>query len=282
LFSAIAYAEDASGGITTFSQDWAVNFIINYNMGIFGRFDSPDEYRTDKPFNVGLGIRYKTISAQASTALSFTQPLANPLFNSMSYDFEIDSYFDKVYYRAYFKRYSNLYEYNSSETQTLDIHSSGVMAAFVHNNENHSLSSVIKLDKRQNTSSGSLLYGFGIFHSSIHSLGHSPAETISKYNDRQHFLYFGPSVGYSYTWLFNNGIFLNLAFVHFSTLAININSGKPLYIPKVEPLIVVGHHNNTWSVNLKLMDYSAFIIWGKNDYDILTLASMTILFSKRF
>jgi hypothetical protein len=240
-------------------------------MGAFRASETP-EYRTDKPFNVGLGMRYKYVSASISVPLLF-----DDIFNIWSFDFELDSYFDKVYYKAYFKSYQNLFIPDIDAADRLDIHSSGLMASFVHNH-NHSLSSVNKLDRKQNISNGSLLYGFGIFHTSLFS----PTETIMKFNDRQHLLYFGPSIGYSYTWVFQNNIFLNLSLVHFSTLSIHLNTEKWLYVPKFEPNIVVGYHHDTWSANLKMMNYTDIIIWNNQNVDILALVSVTLLFSKRF
>jgi len=240
-------------------------------MGIFDNYDSPQS-RTDKPWDIGLGIRYKNISASFSVSVPFVNQ-----FNLWSYDFEISSYFDKIYFEAYFKRYPNFIINKTGEQNDFDIHSSGIMATFLHNNKNHSLGSVNKLDKKQNLSSGSLLYGFGIFHSSLYS----NTGSIEKYNDRQFLLYFGPSIGYSYTWVFQTGIFLNLSLIHFSSPAVNINTGNWLYIPQISPKIIFGNHYNTWSANLKLTNHSAFMIWGNNYIDALTFISITIMISKR-
>ena len=269
LLSSIIFAEE---NISTFDEKWAFNLFGYYNMGIFGEFGS-SPHTTDEPWEIGLGLRYDTISASLFIPLSFNQPS-----NIWPFNFEIDSYFNNVYYEAYFKHYSNMNVQNANDHDKLDIYSSGITATFLHNNKNYSLSSVIKLDKKQNVSGGSLLYGFGFFHSSLHSA----TDMANKFSDRQNLLYFGPSIGYSYTHIFNNGVFLSTSLVHFSNPTINLNSGKWLYILQLEPKIVVGHHHDTWSMNLNIMDRSAFIIWDKYDLDTLTLFSMSIMFSKRF
>jgi hypothetical protein len=264
-----AYPDD---NITFFDENFTISFFSKYNMGIFEDFDS-SQYRTDRPFDIGFGIRYKKFSAQVSVSISTEE-----LFSTNVFDFEINSYFDNIYFETYFKSYPHLYVEGTNIQSEMSIYSLGIMATFVHNHRNHFLSSVIEMDKKQNNSSGSLLYGFGIFHSSINSTN----EAIKKFNEEQHLLYFGPSIGYSYTWVFGNGIFLNTSLVLFANPGININNSKLLFIPKFEPKIVFGHHSNTWSINLKMMDYSAFIIWDKGDFDILTFVSVTIMFSKRF
>ena len=269
LFSYTAYAENS---IAAFDEDWAVNLLLNYKSCVFENSLDSVEYLGERPWDIGLGLRYKNTSAQLSVPLFWGEP-----FKNWSYDFEIDSYFDKIYYEAYFKHYPNLIIQDTDKQNKLDIYSSGIMATFIHNNENHSLSSVVKLDKKQEISSGSLLYGFGLFHSSLYST----TKKIDRYSDRQHFLYFGPSIGYSYTWVFDSGMFLNLNCVAFVNPAININTGKWLCIPQVEPKIVIGHHNAAWSINLNMMNNSAFMIYDKKDIDTLLMVSVKIMFSQR-
>ena len=269
LFSIKLYADDY---FTSFEEDFAINIFTKYNMGIFTDINHP-EYRTDKPFEIGIGIRYKTISAKLSVPILF-----NDIFNIWAFDFEMDAYFDNIFYEAYFKHYPYFFIEDTDKQSDLSIHSSGIMATFVHNNKNHLLSSVMSLDSKQNISSGSLLYGFGVFHSSIFST----EELQERYNERQHLLYFGPSIGYSYTWVFRYGVFLNSSLVFFANPGINISTGNWLFIPQFEPKIVVGHHNNTWSANLIMKNNAKFIIWNKDDIDILTLVSITVTFSKRF
>ena len=269
LFSTILYAENT---VSDFEEDWALSFFVNCKMGIFNGLESI-EYSTDAMWYIGFGLRYKTISAQLSMSRSTFDE-----FNFWSFDIELDSYFNKVYYEAYFKRYQDLIAQEISQNDRLDIHSSGIMAKFLQNNENHSLSSVNKLDKIQNISSGSIIYGFGVFHTSFFS----STGSISKYENRQHLLYFGPCIGYSYTWVFGNGFFLNPSLFLFLNPGINISTDNWLFIPQLEPKIVVGYHHDTWSANIIMKNNAQFMIWNRNDIDILTLVSISVVFSKRF
>ena len=264
LHSTKIYAEEA---ITEFDENMAINFFGNYKMGVFAQNDSK-EYATDLPWNGGVGIRYKDISAQISVPVSF---------NDWAFDFEISSYFDKIYFEGFLKHYKKLYDEDFNEQSDLDIVSSGIRATWVNNHTNHSLSSVLRMDKKQNASSGSLLYGFGVFYSSIHS----KMERIERYIERQHLMYFGPSIGYSYIWVFSNGIFINLSLNLLPNLGINTNKDRLLFAPQWEPRIIFGHHNHTWSINLIMMNNCTVLLWNKNDYDMLQLISVTIMFSKR-
>lgn len=250
----------------------AANFFLNFRMLTFKEFDSP-EYISDKPWDIGLGLRYKNIFASFSLPAPFIkQP------KRLGYDIEISSYFERAYFEAYSKRYPNLIEQDSNEYSDVDVDSSGIIVIFLQNSENHSLGSAIKLNKKQNQSSGSLLYGFGIFHSSLYSTN----GTIEKFSDKQNLLYFGPGLGYSYLWTFKNCAFLNISLLSFMNPGININTDRWLFIPQLQPRIVIGHHNDTWSANLTMMNNAKFIIWNKDEIDSLTLISISIMFSKRF
>jgi hypothetical protein len=265
FFNFPVYAED---NIQYFDEKFAIDANLNFNYGVFNRED--EVYSTNRILNVGLGFRYKYFSF----AIAFPIP-----FNVASFDFEINPYFDKIYYHAYIKYYQDFYTGNSSEKSGLDVFSSAITATYVANHENHSLSSVISLDKKQTVSNGSFLYAFGTFFSSIYSTD----ETMDDYTGkRQNLVYFGPGIGYSYTWVFENDIFLNLSTVVFTNLGINTNTKDFSFIPQLEPHLVFGQHKNTWSFNIKIANNSEILLKGLNYFDILTLNSFTATVSKRF
>ena len=257
------YAEET---IQYFNEKLTISFLLNYNYGSF--YQDNTEHITVRPVNVGFGVRYKNISASASFPIPF---------KDTSFDLEINPYFERIYYHAYFKYYQDFYKRDQDEKSDLDILSSAITATYVLNHENHSLSSVINLDKKQTVSSGSFLYSFGTFFSSIFS------ETIENYHERrQNLLYFGPGIGYSYTFVFENDMFLNLSVVVFTNAGINLNNKEWSFIPQLEPHIVFGQHKKTWSFNIKIANNSEFILGEQSNYDILTLSSISAVLSKRF
>jgi len=259
------YAEDS---IQYFNEKLAISSTLNYNTGFFSQEDVA--YSTTKPLNVGLGFRYKNFSASISSPVPF---------KDTSFDFEINPYFDKMYYHAYIKYYQDFYANNTNEKSGLDILSSAITATYVVNHENHSLSSVINLNKKQTVSNGSLLYAFGAFFSSIYSTD----ETMNDYNEkRQNVVYFGPGVGYSYTWVFENDMFLNVSMVIFTNTGINMNTKELSLIPQLEPHLVFGQHKKTWSFNVKIANNSEVILKDQTHFDVLTLSSFSAVISKRF
>jgi hypothetical protein len=269
LNTGLLFAEDT---IVPFAEKIALNFSGKYNMGIF--YQQSAGYSTDKPWDIGLGIRYKNLEAQAYIPISF---------NDDSFDLALNFYFKKMYYETYIKRYTSFYINSDDETAKhenarLDIMSSGIMAGWIHNYENHSLRSVFSLSEKQTASSGSFLYGFGVFYSSIYSQNMA----MPRYNERQHIVYFGPTAGYSYTWIFKHGIFLNLALNLGANLGININDTKTLFIPQINPKISLGHHNTSWSINAVMGCNASLLLWDIGNFDTITPATMGITFSKRF
>jgi hypothetical protein len=293
------YAEDSitednittEESITTFDKDWTFSLFSNYNLGLFTQTDT-SQYRTNKPWDIGLGLRYKIFSAKISFAIPITAlPNAEPSptkssSTKPSFDFEFASYFDKMYFEAYIKYYRDYYVRDTSEPGGLDTLSSGVMATYVQNYKNHSMSSVIKLDKKQNISSGSFLYSFGAFLTSLYST----SEKISNYHERQNFIYFGPGIGYSYIWVFENGLFLNASLILLTNAGYNITAEKWLFIPQMEPNFVVGYHQATWSFNIRVMNKTTVLLGNtaflanpvELDFNVLTLMTISIMFSKRF
>jgi hypothetical protein len=274
LNAGLLFAEDPVDGDTIyqFPQKWAVSLSSKYNMGIFQQ--QPASYRTDKPWDIGIGLRYKNLAAQGFIPLSL---------KGGSFDIAVNFYLKKMYFETLIKRYQNFYINGDDNTVGnedigLDVMSSGILAGWVHNHTNHSLRSVYTLSEKQTASSGSFLYGFGVFYSSLYSQG----GIIPRYNERQHIVYFGPAAGYSYTWIFKHDLFLNMAFTVGTDLGININDTKLLFIPQINPKIVFGHHNNSWSINTVMGNNTSFFLWSSRNFEILIPVTISVTFSKRF
>ncbi|MHC6203676.1 DUF4421 family protein [Breznakiellaceae bacterium SP9] len=268
LFAAhFAFSEET---ISTFDEKFALNVYGNYSMGIFDQNQAQYSYVTEELVKIGLGFRYKAFSAGLSIPINL---------NFTSMDLELSTYFEKVFFELHLKHYQNYYvDNNTYENTDFDIISAGIMAGWVHNNQHHSLSSIYDLDKKQNISSGSLLYGFGVFYTSIYS----ESNEIEHYNERKHIIHFGPMGGYSYTLVLSYDIFVNIGIFGGINLGMSTTENKILFIPQVRPKIGFGHHSGTWSINMIFGGNAAFIIWDKSDYDILQPVTMKIMLSKRF
>jgi hypothetical protein len=188
-----------------------------------------------------------------------------------------------MYYEAFCKRYQGFSEggrRGETDNNNIDlrIFSSGISTGWLLNNKNHSLSAAYDLDRNQLSSSGSPILGFGVFYAAIFS----DDENVKRYNTNQHFIYFGPNVGYSYTFVFSKNIFLNINLVIGLDAGVNINTNKWLFIPLIMPKLSFGHHNKTWSLNVAAGCSYTAIMWDADSIDHLLPATMTVTFSKRF
>jgi hypothetical protein len=268
LFNAdILFCEEA---ITEFDEKFALNFFGNYNIGIFMQ-EQTQSFRTDEPWRIGLGFRYEKYSAFFSVPVNFK-------FNA--FDMEINSYFEKLYLEIFLKRYQSYYDDKADENKNagLDIMSAGITAGWIQNNQNHSLGSVYSLNEKQNISNGSFLYGFGVYYTSLYS----DNIEIKHYNERTHIIHFGPTGGYSYTWVLSNDIFINMGINMGANLGINTTENKLLFIPQIKPKISFGHHNRRWSINAVMGDNAMIVLWDINNFDIVAPSTITVTFSKRF
>jgi hypothetical protein len=252
---------------TSFGEKLALNFMGNYNVGIFEHRQTLS-YKTDEPWRIGLGFRYKKIAAQIFVPVSF---------NFNSFDLEFNSYFEKMYIELFLKHYRSFYNEDTGDDDAgLDVMAAGITAGWVYNNQNHSLSSIYHLDRKQNISNGSFIYGFGAFYTSIYSENID----IKQYNERKHIIHLGPMAGYSYTWILPRDIFINTSITGGTNLGVNVTGKELLFIPQIKPKISFGHHNRTWSVNAVMTCNSTILLW-KNTPDMLAPSTMTIIFSKR-
>ena len=240
-------------------------------MGIFINQETLG-YRTDMPWRIGLGIRYKNILAQILVPVSFNNP---------SFDLELNSYSEKMFFESFIKRYQHFYladdmKYKDKDVG-LDVMAVGITAGWIHNSQNHSLGSVFSLNRKQNITSGSFLYGFGVYYMSIHSEN----KDIVQYNERKHLIYSGPMAGYSYIWILPHDMFINFWINIGTNLGIDTNTNKLLFIPQIRPKFSFGHHSGTWSINM-IMGCNSIILWDKNNSNIFAPVTITLCFSKRF
>jgi hypothetical protein len=105
---------------------------------------------------------------------------------------------------------------------------------------------------------------------------------MPRFKERQHILYFGPTAGYSYTFIFKYDIFLNLSLNIGANLGIGINNPKVLFIPQISPKITIGHHHGTWSINTVMGCNASMLLWGKGDFNEIIPVTMSVTFFKHF
>jgi hypothetical protein len=260
--------------IVHFNEPWTINILSKHNTGSF-RQEQDEPYTIKKPWDLGIGVRYKKISATVFLP-SFHASGEHPF---ESFDIQLASYYERIYYEAFCKKYQGFTNEEAVDSDIdLRVFSSGISTGWLQNSKNHSLSAVYDLDCNQLSSSGSAILGLGVYYTALFS----DNEKIKHYNDVQHFVCFGPTIGYSYTFIFSGNIFLNMNLVAGLDAGLNIATKEWLFIPLIMPKISFGHHNKTWSLNFTAACNRVVIPWDINTVDRLSFATIKATFSKRF
>jgi hypothetical protein len=238
-----------------------LQFLYNDNMNA----------ASNKPVDVGFNFTYKNLSLGIGIGIPFTN--SNEYQKSTALDIQLNYYNDFIFGNVSFRYYDGFHTDTSSVD--LELFSGGLMVECVLN-RNHLLRSVYKLDRLQTVTNGSFLFGANAFITSLLS------NDIHSYMDRTRYIYFGPNMGYSYTWILGNNYFINIFVVLGADLCINYNTSQYFFTPQVMSKFSAGKHNSSWSVNFGLdMNYVSYSE-KFNFRDALLSESACITISKRF
>ena len=273
LFISIRGSTQESTVPLKFDNTFTLKFLIKYNFLIFSQSSWDYDFQTNRPLDFGIGFGYKDFSFDFSINIPFLYNQDYPKSKSIDFSFS-QFYQNSGYFDGYIKYYSGFFNDAGYEID-LTILGMGISGEYILN-KNHSIRSVYNLDRKQLVSNGSFLIGGGLFFSSINS----DDAFLSDYSDKKDTFYFGPNIGYSYIWAFQNNFFINLLF----TLGINclIKNGNVSLGLQTLPKFSFGYHGKTWSVNIYSNTYLSSEFITKNEYNLLAPETIGIVFLKRF
>ena len=251
----LLFSQERRERFVSFDNNWTVDLSLNFN---FLQFDEQDLFscRGNRPLDIGIGLRYKKIGLAFHIAL----PIFTEFYHasSESFDFNFDYIEEKFAVNTFFSSYHSFYIKNQQTKDSvvpaantnidLGILSTGASFRWILNSDIHSLRGVYKLDRQQTVSSGSPTLGVGIYYHSIYSAD----KNLPGYETKQHFIYTGPLVGYSYTWIFKNNAFFNIDVVGGINPGLNASEKKFVFIPALFPNATFGYHFKTWSIATSL------------------------------
>jgi hypothetical protein len=261
--------------VLKFENLFSLKLSAKYNFLNFSKTSEDYTFKSNRALDLGIGFGYKDFAFVCSINIPF---LYNRVYlKSKSFDFSITTFFgESIYVDGYIKYYDGFHY--ESENQTDDAVDSsmfltGLSGEYIFK-KNHSIRSVYNLDRRQLVSNGSFLVGGGLFFSSVLTNKQS-----IQYSDKQSTFYFGPNLGYSYSWIIKDNFFINMLMV----LGINgvITDGIVNFNFQSLPKLSFGYHSKTWSMNV-CFNYNG-LIYLKNykiGYNVYSGMS-SINFSKR-
>jgi hypothetical protein len=274
LFLALAIASTAGSlygdeNIQTLGHNITFNVFQQSNANFL--VDNTAYIYSMHPVKLGFSLKWKKLSFGFSVDAPFTY-INEDFANAAAFAFEFHNYGEAVLFEGdikYFSVFHNLTREDNSIA--LETFSAGLFFEYVLNNKNHSLGAVYAMDKLQKESSGSWLLGLNAVSTSIWSDNESDA-----------YAYFGPNLGYSYTWILGNDYFVNAMLIAAPNLAIyNNNDGRDLSLASLlRPRVAIGRHFDTWSANCVIGNDSTLFL-NKDALRFISL-NMTVMLSKRF
>lgn len=238
------------------------------------------QYRANTKFNMGIGATYNNLTLNVAFGFGFLNNKNENRGKSKSLDLQLHLYpngwvadvlathYKGVY--AFPKGYAaanpNIYYYRSD----IKLNLFGITAYRVPNSNKFSYRAAMVQNEWQKKSAGSLLYGGGIYYSGIQ--GDSsiiPSEVATSFSqagiDNFHFITIGPGVGYAYTAVAAQHLFLMASLiananVNFST---DENAGTKTNKVSFEPATIfkaaAGYNGNVWNVSANWAG-SAFLV----------------------
>ena len=286
----LLFSQERQGRFVSFDNNWTIDLSLNFN---FLQFDQENLFscRGNKPLDIGIGLRYKKIALEFNVTLPFFTEFYHA--SSESFDLNFNYIENKYIINTFFSRYNSFFIKNYQIMDTavpvtdtdvdLGILSTGASFRWILNSEIHSLRGVYKLDRQQTVSSGSLTLGVGIYYHSLYSAD----KNLPGYETKQHFIYTGPLVGYSYTWIFKNNAFFNIDVAGGINPGLNASEKKFVFIPALFPNATFGYHFKTWSIATSLsiryfIAIQSYQIYSADLYQMSKIHLTIFKVSKRF
>ena len=278
----------AQENIVSFDNKWTVDLSMNYSLL---RFQQNELFNClgHKPIGLTIGAKYKNFGGSYTFQLPFLTEYYQPF--SETFDLEFDYFMEKFTASLSFTRYKSFYIdeifkgsiLNNDKKVNLEILSIGASIRWVLNYRNHSLRGVYELNRQQKYSSGSFIIGLGVYYNSLYS----DDLKLPLYETKQHYVSLAvPLVGYSYSWIFGSGFFLNADVMIGINNGLNFNNMKYEFMPSFFPNITLGMHQKTWSfsasINAKVFISVQSIDNNFQWYQLTKISSTFFKISKRF
>jgi hypothetical protein len=228
-------------------------------------------YRSNAATNLGAGVTYKNVSANFSAGFGFLNNGIEERGETSALDFQFHFFLQKWASDLLFLRYKGFYavpENYSSELPTnyyyrpdIGLNLIGFTAYRVQNFRKFSYRSGFYQNEWLRRSSGTLLYGGGIFHESINSDDSSliPQKVADRFPQadfyRFHFISFGPGIGYAQTIVIKKHFYiLGSAIINGNINFSTYNNGSVNNETSFEPGIIfktaAGYGGAVWNASL--------------------------------
>ncbi len=261
------------------------------------------QYRANTKLNMGIGATYNNLTLNVALGFGFLNNNIEEKGKSKSLDFQLHLYPNgwaadllAVHYKgvyAYPKGYasdnSNTYYYRPD----IKLNLFGITAYRVANAKRFSYRAAMVQNEWQKKSAGSLLYGGGIYYSGFHGdSGIIPPKVSSSFSqagiDNFHFIAVGPGVGYAYTVVAAQHLFLMGSLIANANIYIstdennNAKNNKTSFEPAAVFKAAAGYNGNVWDVSVNWAG-NAFLVKEADvsKANFLSTGNFRLIFAKK-
>lgn len=278
-FCAVSAFASGDSLITAFPQKISVQFLTRYPfMSYSGESASDENLQTNRSIDLGLGGGYGDWTWSSLFAFSFGVDSDKP--RTYATDYQLNYYGDRFFWDIYLKAIDGFYVDTDSGYAKLDllIVEAGFDLNFFWNPE-HSLRAAYALDRRQWESNGSFILGGGVYYTGIRS----EDSALTYFETYQQFAYAGPNVGYSYTWVWESGWFLNLLGIANVNWGMNLTRKEFVGSFQIFPSLSAGFHGDSWSVHFPVTSRIVNLKSNSGEVDdFLYFGAAGFMVTKRF
>lgn len=242
--------KDQASGISEFKKKFQLRFLTNYNFVSFWSSEFHEgSLISNRPVDAGLGFGYGDLYLDILFALPFT--LDNNRSKSLSFETGFDFFPSDWWIQGKYRRYSgfSVDSKNGPDFINLWEREAFISALWMATAKNKfTPRAAYFLDRKQEHSAGSMILGGRIQNRKTKDTD----STLAFYREERSISSGWVDMGYSYTWVYDNKMFINL----WGVLGISVGSERSeessndfALLPEVITKMAFGQIRETWSWN---------------------------------
>lgn len=278
LLCTAAFAE---GDITGFERKFPLRVLCNYNFVSFWSSEYREgAFNSNRPVDLGLGFGYGDLYWDLVFALPFTVSKGHS--KSLTFETGFDFFPGNWWVKGKYRRYSGFSADSSDGSESIFIdlweRDAYVQALWLGTaNGKFTPRAAYFLDRRQEHSAGSLILGGRLQSTKMRDRD----SVLAFYSEERQIFSSWVDMGYSYTWVYGNDMFLNLWGVAGIAVSDEEESSDFTLLPEVIAKGAWGYIGDIWSWNM-VMETEYMPVIFNDHWEQKVVCAFKILVVRRF